>query len=177
VARADGVAAAAGFRAGDRLVSLAGQPLLSIADVQWVLETARAPAKIPAVVERKGARVELSLPLPKDWRRGSDISWRTTTWDLRRMAFGGMILEPAPGGDGKSLRLRVKHVGRYGQHAVAMKAGVRKGDLVVAFAGWTDPMTESEMLARVLTEKPRGTRVPVVLVRGDKRIETTIRLQ
>ena len=29
----------AGFRAGDRLLTLAGQPLLSIADVQWVLHS------------------------------------------------------------------------------------------------------------------------------------------
>lgn len=177
VARAAGVAEKAGFRAGDRILSLAGQPLLSIADVQWVLDTAGAPARIPAVVERKGERVELTLPLEKDWRRGSDISWRTTTWDLRRMAFGGMVLEPAPGADGKSLRLRVKHVGRYGQHAVAMRAGVRKGDIVVGFAGWTDPMTESELLARVLTKKPAGTRVDVALLRDGKRIETRIRLQ
>jgi len=33
----------AGFEAGDRIIAMEGQPILSIADVQWVLHTAKAP--------------------------------------------------------------------------------------------------------------------------------------
>ena len=38
----DSAAARAGFRSGDRIEQLAGQPLLSIADVQWVLHNVSA---------------------------------------------------------------------------------------------------------------------------------------
>ena len=37
-----------GLRPGDAIVSLAGQPLLSIADLQWVLHNAPATAELPA---------------------------------------------------------------------------------------------------------------------------------
>ncbi|MCZ6806320.1 MAG: hypothetical protein O7F08_05160 [Deltaproteobacteria bacterium] len=34
------IANAAGFKVGDRIVSLKGQPILSTADIQWVLHNA-----------------------------------------------------------------------------------------------------------------------------------------
>lgn len=46
----------AGFKEGDRLLRLDGQPLLSIADVQWVLHQAGERAKLSAEVERGGPR-------------------------------------------------------------------------------------------------------------------------
>jgi len=164
----------AGFRKGDDIVSLRGQPLLSIADVQWVLHTARATDTLPVVVRRGGEEHKLHLALDVNWRRRSNISWRTTSWDLRRMATGGMVLEDL-GRD--KMALRVKHVGRYGDHAVAMRAGVRKGDIVVAFDRRTGRMTESEIFAYVLGKRPIGTKVPVTLERNGKRIEVRIRMQ
>ena len=44
------------------------------------------------------------------WRRKDDISWRASTWELRRLALGGMLLKPDEGG------LRVEHVGQYAPH-------------------------------------------------------------
>src|SRR5207249_9097021 len=77
----------AGFRTGDRLLRLEGQPLLSIADVQWVLHRA-APegASLKATVQRGDRREEVTLTLPKDWQQRDDISWRVSTWGLRGMA-------------------------------------------------------------------------------------------
>ena len=85
------IAGRAGLKAGDEIVTLAGQPLLSIADLQWVLHNAPATTKLPAQVRRDGREVDLTLELPEGWRRG-DISWRATTWDLRRMGLGGLKL-------------------------------------------------------------------------------------
>src|SRR5262249_40324396 len=84
-------AARAGFKAGDAILALEGQPILSMADVQWVLQLAAGPAKLHARVQRGRRTRDLTLELPADWRRGSEISWRTTTWDLRRMALGGLV--------------------------------------------------------------------------------------
>src|SRR5689334_17432558 len=72
-----------GFKAGDEIQFLNGQPIISIGDVQWVLHTAQAPASIEATVLRGRKTTRLNLALAKDWRVKSDISWRATTWDLR----------------------------------------------------------------------------------------------
>jgi hypothetical protein len=74
-------------------MTFSGQPMLSTADVQWVLQNAGEAATLPAQVLRGKKKLTLTLHLNNDWRRHTDISWRTTTWDLRRMAAGGSWTE------------------------------------------------------------------------------------
>ena len=63
-------AAKAGFQQGDVIRTLAGQPLLSIADVQWVLHhTPSVASTIKAEVTRAGKPMEVSLKLSKGWRQ------------------------------------------------------------------------------------------------------------
>ena len=162
---ADSPAGRAGFRVGDRMVALAGQPLLSLADVQWVLHNAEEAVKLSADVDRDGERLRLTLDLPSGWRRASNISWRPTTWDLRRMGAGGLVLddladsERAKLGLAKDrLALLVKHVGEYGAHAVAKRAGFQKGDVIVAVDGQSTRLSETQFLARWLQEKSPGIR-------------------
>src|SRR5262249_32152170 len=81
-----------GFRSGARIAGLDGKPLLSIADLQWVLHNAPPAARFPAEVVRGGESRSLTLTLGEGWRRG-DISWRATSWDLRRMGLGGLRLD------------------------------------------------------------------------------------
>ncbi len=77
-------AAMAGFKAGDRIVRLEGQPLLSIADFQWVLQNANDTATLNAEVDRAGQKVELRLALAEGWRRQSDFTWRgAIAWQIR----------------------------------------------------------------------------------------------
>lgn len=181
---ADSVAAKAGFQAGDAIVSLEGQPLLSIADVQWVLHQAQPPTRLKAEVQRDGKTLKLELPLEPGWRRAADISWRPTTWDLRRMATGGLVLEDAQpkhrqdaGLPDNVLCLRVRHVGQYGAHAVAKKAGFQQGDLIVSFDGLTEPLSETDLMSHAVTKRSPGDKVPVVVIRNGKRIELTLPLQ
>src|SRR5262249_18785827 len=61
-------AEAAGFQAGDDLVSFKGQPMLSIADVQWVLHNAKDGETLRAQVRRGGRTLDLSLSLAPGWR-------------------------------------------------------------------------------------------------------------
>ncbi len=58
-----------GFRVGDELLALAGQPLLSIADVQWVLHHAGDAQSLEAQVRRGDRTLDLTLVLPAGWRR------------------------------------------------------------------------------------------------------------
>lgn len=164
----------AGLRPGDAIVALEGQPLLSIADLQWVLHNTAEAARLAAEVSRDGAKRTLTLDLPEGWRRGN-ISWRTTTWDLRRMGLGGMRLDDltaderrAAGLAADKLALRVRHVGEFGDHATAKKAGIRKDDIVVAFDGQDGNWTESELIAYTVQRKQPGDEVAVTVLRDGK---------
>ncbi|CAN5330071.1 Trx7/PDZ domain-containing (seleno)protein [soil metagenome] len=138
----DSAAAAAGLRSGDRLVSLAGQPLASAADVAWVLHHAPEDGSLHALVERGGDPVEVVLALPEGWRMRADISRRVGTWPMRAMAFGGMKLEDLDdagrarfGSGAERLALVAEHVGQYGAHAAAKKAGFVAGDILTEIDG------------------------------------------
>ena len=178
------LAVAAGLKTGDELLTLAGQPILSIADVQWVLQNTADAAELPATVRRGDRELKMTLKLSAGWRRTSDIAWRTTTWDLRRMGFGGLwLVEPtaverqAAGVAEDALALRVKHVGQYGNHAVAKNAGVRESDIVVEFDGLAARRTESELLAHAMQKKQPGDKVEVVVQRGAEKVRLSFSLQ
>jgi hypothetical protein len=180
---AGSIADRAGLRASDEIVTLAGQPLLSIADLQWALHGAPAPTKLRARIRRGGEAVDLTLDLPAGWRRGN-ISWRVTSWDLRRMGLGGLKLaeldaERRAGAKlpEDALALRVEHVGEYGEHAVAKRAGFRTGDIIVSFDGRSGRMSESDLLAYALREKQPGDEVTVTVLRDGARETLKFALQ
>jgi serine protease Do len=178
------IAGKAGVQPGDRLASMNGQPLVSVADAQWVLQQSGDSGQIALEVQRGNQTVGLTLDLPKGWRRTADISWRVTTWDLRRMAFGGMVLEPMTDAEraelnlpADKLALRVKHVGQYGEHARAKQAGFVKGDIVVSFDGRTQPQTESELLAYGMQQKRTGDKIEIGVLRDGVKKTFTVALQ
>ena len=82
-----------GFRRADEILTLDGQPIISVADVQWVLHRSQENTTVPATVDRHGEEVNLTLTLNSGWRQGTDISWRTTTGELRLVALGGIVLK------------------------------------------------------------------------------------
>ncbi|MCZ6677506.1 MAG: Trx7/PDZ domain-containing (seleno)protein [Candidatus Poribacteria bacterium] len=174
----------AGFLPGDEILTLEGQPIISIADVQWVLHTARTPTTLQAAVRRDRQPINVSLSLSRNWRRQGEISWRTTTWDLRRMALGGLVLEALTGADRRSaeledteMALRVKHVGQYGDHAAGKKAGFQKGDILVSFDAQTNFMTETELIVYALQNKMPSVRVPVTVLRAGEQVNLELPMQ
>lgn len=167
-----------GFRVGDEILSLAGQPLLSIADMQWVLHHSGETAQLAAEVLRGGQKQSLTLTLKQGWRQRDDISWRATSWDLRRMTLGGLLLESLPEGTlrerklpSDQLALRVKHVGQYNDHAVAKRAGFLKDDIVIAVDGDRSPLTESGLMAKLLRSKRPTDKITVTVLRGMQRLD------
>jgi hypothetical protein len=179
----DSIADRAGLKPGDELESLDGQPLLSIADLQWVLHNAPATTRLLATVRREGATREATLDLPAAWRRG-DVSWRVTSWDLRRMALGGMRLDEltgdqrsASGIEKNGMALKVRHVGEFGAHAVAKKAGFRKDDVIVSYDGLTGRCSESDLFAHALQRRRPGDEVAATVLRDGRRIELKLVLQ
>jgi serine protease Do len=58
----------AGLREGDRILRFGGQPILSWADVQWVLYLADDGDAIPVELDRGGKPAVATLTLPAGWR-------------------------------------------------------------------------------------------------------------
>jgi hypothetical protein len=181
---ASSIASTAGLRPGDELVSLAGQPLLSVADVSWVLNQAPEEGALPAVVKRDGVEKTLQLMLPANWRSKADISRRVGTWGLRGMATGGLVLEDLTDEERKRRRLTndelalvVKHVGEYGKHAAAKKAGFQKQDVIVEIDGLSNRLTEGELLGLLLRRHKPGTQVKATVLRDTGRVELSLPMQ
>ncbi len=177
-------AARAGFQSGDEIATVQGQPIISIADIQWVLQHAGDSDQLKTGVVRNGQPKELTLSLGSGWRRGNDFAWRTTTWDLRRMAFGGLVLEDLPdenradaGLTKDALALRVKYVGQYGDHAAGKRAGFQKDDILVSVDGKNDRMSEALAIAYLVQNKKPGDRVPIQVLRGKERLTLDLPLQ
>lgn len=178
------IGARAGIRPGDKLLAMNGQPLVSVADAQWVLDQADDAATIRVELQRGNQTREVTLNLPAGWRRASNIDWRATSWDLRRMVFGGMKLDALSDAERREHRLPpgqtallVRHVGEYGEHARAKQAGVQKGDILIAYDGRTDLLTESQLLAYGMQQKKPGDQVELSLLRNGQRKTVTITLQ
>ena len=181
---AGSIAAAAGFRAGDELVSFNQQPLISIADFAWVLHRAPEKGTLAAVVQRGGKKVPLTLTLPAGWRSKSDISRRVGTWSMRAMAFGGLTLVDLDDAARKErglasdvMALNVKGVGQYNKHGAAKKAGFLKDDLIVAIDGMKSRTTEGELIGKLLQTRQAGEFADVTVLRGSERLTLKLPMQ
>jgi S1-C subfamily serine protease len=177
-------AARAGFKSGDHIEMLASQPLISIADVQWVLQHTPNTAAIDATIRRGSKRLPLQIALQHGWRDKTDISWRTSTWDLRRMALGGMVLrEPtaqqrsSSGLSADSPGLHVEYVGMYGDHAAAMRAGFKTNDILRRVGAISAPLSEANLIQQILQNYKPGERVPTTVQRGNQTVELQLPVQ
>ena len=178
-------AAKAGMKSRDQIDSINGCQIASEADIHWILHNLEGKAQSLDVVYTRGGNSKTAkLQLAEGWRKETVIDWRPTSWDLRRMATGGMTLKTLSDRertrlkivDGK-MALRADHVGRYGNHARAMRAGIRKGDVIVSFGGRDDLMSESALIEFAVQEKKRGDTVSIIYLRNGQKKEASIRLQ
>ena len=178
------IAQKAGLQPGDALLTLNGQPLISIADIAWILHHTPDSGTLSARIKRGAAQKVLTLQLPEGWRTSSDISRRVGTWPMRAMALGGLLLEELPA-DQRNARglpknrmaLLVKHVGQYGEHAAAKKAGFQKDDILVEVDGLSSALSESELIGRLLATRLPGDSVNATVLRGNQRVELTLPMQ
>jgi S1-C subfamily serine protease len=173
----------AGVKKGDDVARLNGQVMLSPADFQWVLHNAKDGDLLLLGINRDGKVMEQAISLEKGWREKSDLSWRPTSWNLRRMATGGLRLEnmtneeeKAAGIDSGKMALRVKHVGQFGEHATAKKAGFQVGDVLIGVDGRDDLLRETDLFAYGVA-RPKGQKMNVQVLRNGNRISLQLPLQ
>ena len=170
-----------GLQPGDLLQTLQQQPLISVADVAWVLHRAPAQGSLTAEVQRDGKTLSLTLPLESGWRQKTDISRRVGTWSLRGMTAGGLVLEDLDDTSRAQLKLplttlalRVKGLGQYGPHGLAKRSGFQKDDILIQIEGLTQRMTEGELLGQLLTN-PGGKRaLPMRVLRGSRQLDLVL---
>lgn len=180
----DSPAAKAGFQDGDDIEQLNGQPILSIADVQWVLHHAEDGARLKAAVRREGQSHTLAVSLPDRWRRQSNILWRATTWEMNRLVGGSLKwanlneserkkLEIAP----NSTAIRVDYVGWWKPYQAGKRAGFLKDDVMISFDGQRNLKTVNEFYAYAMNQTRKGQSVDVEILRNGKRMTLQLPMQ
>jgi serine protease Do len=170
--KAGSPAAGAGLAAGDELLSLGGQPLVSIADIQWVLHHTPAEAQLPITFTHNGQQVSKTINLSGDWKKG-DITWRTSTWTLRQ----GVRFVPLTAAEKQKRGLAADSLAEqvgdmYGDGPAAFKkAGIQKNDVIIAVDGNSSAISESEFIANLrLKYGPKDT-VKLTILRGTEKRE------
>ncbi len=166
----------AGLKAGDRIVAMDGQPLLSIADVQWVLHQAKEPGSVKVEVDRGGKRSEHSLALAEGWRRVVSFADTLSLGWVTRQAVAGMRLEVLPAADRAklgladgALALRIVQITPdqvKDRNPSPKKLGLAKDDVITGVDGMKSAMSESDFLSYLVQKKGPGQKVELTYVRG-----------
>lgn len=174
----DSPAAKAGLAVGDRLVRVGGRPVLTFGDVQRVLhETAEDASGLPVVVRRKDKTTDATLHLAAAWKTPTPLvfSWRASKWALSpKPGFGGRPLDAtqktALGIDPAQFAFRITYLVTWGERAYtgqnAVRAGLRKGDVVTSVGGKHDFASMDHFHAWFRLTRTPGSTVAVTYLRG-----------
>ncbi len=183
-------AAQAGLRAGDEILRMEGQPLLSVADVQWALHQAPDGSRVAMDITRKGELLKLHLLLPEGWRRDGLIDWRVSMTHMEWKSLGVALVE-LPEDERKRLgieagrtALKVDRVSTEVRNAASRKKGtsgaqdssggnnkgwlngIMKKDVILDVDGISKEVSRTDLLAYVLQKKPRGETLRLTVLRG-----------
>ncbi|MCH7687886.1 MAG: PDZ domain-containing protein [Planctomycetes bacterium] len=173
-------AARAGLRAGDDVTQMNGQPITSIADMQWVLHGLPNKSTTVTLTGRK-SRTH-TLRLAAGWKK-TDISWRGSLWSLPprlrvwtpELTAGEKKRHGLPG-DQSAFLVKWINTGSLGGRA-ARSAGLKTGDIIVAVAGKPlGSMTPPQFNVYLKLNYNIGDKLPLTVVRGGKRRSVTIKL-
>jgi hypothetical protein len=166
----------AGFKTGDAIARMDGQPIVSIADIQWVLHNAKEPGSVKVEVSRGGEKKELTLPLAAGWRRDEEFSWRSIVWRMRHALAGTGQLKPLSPDEKKqigvatdAMALRIEAIPpNWVKERNASAQPLQKGDVIIEVDGKKTLLTESDYLAYLMGKKS-GQKADLVYLRGGKK--------
>ena len=177
-------AATAGLRVGDELTRLGVQrSVRTLGDVQWALHDANIHAgtrKLAVRYLRNGRELAGTIALRPGWMVADprDYAWRPYKYNLSPApGFGGPMLDARDkakiGLAADKFAMRVQYIVTWGPRAhrgrAARKAGLRKGDIVLSFAGVDDFVSVTHFHAWVRLTRKAGEKVEFVTLRGGKR--------
>ncbi len=161
----------AGLKVDDDIVTMQGQPLLSEADVQWVLQNfPDNGGSLRVSIRRDGKELEKTMTLPKLWRRAGDFGWR-----YRVAGYASWLWSGASFADhAEGVRVTGLSPGWFKKPNRRARRVLRRGDIIVEVdgkRGWT----RSKYIAYLMREKKLGSTVRLKVSRGGK--ETAVRFQ
>jgi hypothetical protein len=179
-------ASRAGLRRGDRIVTLEGQPIISIADVQWVLHQAKEPSTLKGEVDRDGRKVPFELAVPERWRRELNFAGTLSLGWTLRMYIAGFKASPLGAEEKRRLRLSADALALRideitpdwvkRRNPSAQKLGLRKGDVITKVDGKTAAISESEFLSYLVQAKKPGEKLELTYLRDGKSREVQLDL-
>lgn len=177
-------AALAGISPGDELIGINNQPLISAADLSWILHQTDGASRLDVTLQRAGSTHHLEMQLDDPWKSRSDISRRVGTWQMRALALGGMQLRELDTKEKEqwkipddAMALYAQHVGQYGEHAVAKNAGFLKGDIIIRMADIQSRISESALIGSILQRFKPGQEIHATILRDGKSRELHYKAQ
>lgn len=131
----------AGLEAGDVLVALNGQAILSLADTQHVLHHLPDKSEVEVRVEREGSLLKKRLHLSGDWRR-TDFSWRVSLKGYPPdpglyVHMLGSAAKEKHGIEAKRVALEVRGL----FEPAVRRSGLKDGDIIVKYDGKTEALS------------------------------------
>jgi hypothetical protein len=166
------IAARAGVLAGDDILTMDDQPLLSTADIQWVLQNfPDAGGKLPLLIRRKDADSKLQLDLPNLWRRDGDFGWRYRVAGYSSWLWLGATMEDGSRG------VRVLHLSPPWFNA-PNRDGVdklRAGDLILEVDGESE-WSRSTLISYMMREKALGSILQLKIERKGEVLDVGVRM-
>jgi hypothetical protein len=173
-------AAFADVRRGDRILKVAGQRVLTMADFSQVLERIPARTQLPMRLAREGKDIDVILQLSGDWKTQGNPWWRPST-EVAGPNAGFWAVELS--GDQKrkaglqpdGLALRVTFL--FPKHPTPRSSGVRLGDVVIELDGKRDRKNTRQLHSHLQMNRDYGDRVPMTVLRKGVEKELVLRLR
>jgi S1-C subfamily serine protease len=170
---------------GDVITHMEGQPVVSVADGQWVLHRAPVEGSVRTRVRRGDRTKALTIELPEGWRRRWDFTWRASAGHFQQLLLG-MNIRIIPthereglGLDEGALAFRVHRLVRPGGHfsgSGARRAGIQAWDVVSGVDGWTRHVSKGQLFAYLLLVKKPGDTVTLTILRAGRKKDYVVEL-
>ena len=173
-------AARADVRRGDRILKVAGQRVLTMADFSQVLEGVPERTQLAMQLARQGKIVDATLPLSGNWKTQGDPWWRPSTEVAGPNAgFWAVELNESQkrkaGLQQDSLALRVTFL--FPKHPTPRSSDVRLGDVLVELDGKRVQMNTRQLHSHLQMNRNYGDRVPITVLRKGAEKELVLRLR
>lgn len=177
-------AAKAGLAVGDEVTFVNGQPITSIADIQWPIhDLPNDAATFEVTVDRGGHALTKTIQLEKGWKK-IDFTWRGSRWSLRPQPgfFAPLVPEKdlaalgdlVPAGV-KPLRVQFLDPNRP-QGKADVQAGLKVGDVIIALDGKPMTMTPQEFQLHVRLNCKKGETLKLTVLRNGNTMELELPL-
>lgn len=165
-------AAKAGLKVGDRLLTMDGQILISMADVQWILHNVPTEGGvIPLTVFRGTEEKALTLTLPQDWRYAEDFAWRYRMAGYAAWLWGGFNIHDHAQG----VRIGKPSPWWFKKPNQDARKTLKTGDIIIEVDG-TKGMDRSRYLAHLMRDVRLGRSVKLKVIRAGETIDLSFKI-